>query len=248
MAHPTDSDNVSAASETTESFDPDRPADDASTGEVDAEGGPTDAEGGPTDAAAVEPPAGDSLAKMLDLALSSDPFHSAHLDTVAHDLMQQLAPQDAAEQMLVTQMIATFTRSMFLSRHANRQKKSQWFALYSGECDRAMNLYRKQMQTLAEYRRPRRTIFNAIRTANIAGQQVVLNDVATAHNPADPPAPETRPCPHSTNAESIPANGVTACHPSASPSLNRRFKKPSPGHRAPAPARPPASRPSAETT
>ena len=116
----------------------------------------------------------DPLEKLLDVALSSDPFHSADLVPIAHQLLQQLAPQDPAEQMLVTQMIATFTRSMFLTRHANRQKNARWFALYSGECDRAMNLYRKQMAALADYRRPRRTVFNAIRTANIAGQQVVM--------------------------------------------------------------------------
>jgi hypothetical protein len=77
--------------------------------------------------------------------------------------------------MLVAQMVATFSRSMFLSHQANRQKHPKWFALYSVECDRTMNLYRKQMQSLAEYRRPRRRTFTAIRTANIAGQQVVMS-------------------------------------------------------------------------
>ena len=43
-----------------------------------------------------------------------------------------------------------------------------------------MNLYRKQMQSLAEYRRPRRRTFTAIRTANIAGQQVVLSGAVPA--------------------------------------------------------------------
>jgi hypothetical protein len=123
--------------------------------------------------------AGDSLRVLLDLALESDAHSAARFGPVARDMLRRLAPRDSAETMLITQMIATFSRSMFLSRHANRQKNPKWFALYSEECDRTMNLYRKQMQTLADYRGPRRRSFTAIRTANIAGQQVVVSRSAT---------------------------------------------------------------------
>jgi len=125
----------------------------------------------------------DPLQSLLDLAVDPDPKFSRGIDALARELLVQLDPQDAAEKMLVTQMIATFGRSMFLSRFANRQKHPKWFGLVSAECGRAMNLYRKQMQSLAEYRRPRRTVFTAIRNANIAGQQVVVTGGAT---PIDP--------------------------------------------------------------
>src|SRR5271156_1654314 len=117
----------------------------------------------------------DPLQVLLDLALEADSRSSARIGPLARELLAQLGPRDSAEKMLITQMIATFSRSMFLSRHANRQKHPKWFALYSAECDRTMNLYRKQMQALADYRRPRRRTFTAIRTANIAGQQVVVS-------------------------------------------------------------------------
>jgi hypothetical protein len=126
--------------------------------------------------------AGDSLRILLDLALESDLHSSARFGPVAREMLRRLAPRDSAETMLVVQMIATFSRSMFLSRHANKQKNPKWFALYSEECDRTMNLYRKQMQSLADYRGPRRRSFTAIRTANIAGQQVVVSGSATGRS------------------------------------------------------------------
>ena len=118
--------------------------------------------------------AGDALGVLLDLVLESDAHSAARFGPVAREMLKRLAPRDSAETMLITQMIATFSRSMFLSRHASKQKNPKWFALYSEECDRTMNLYRKQMQTLADYRGPRRRSFTAIRTANIAEQQVVV--------------------------------------------------------------------------
>jgi len=116
----------------------------------------------------------DPLAVLVELALEADSNAATRIGPIARELMTQLGPRDAVETMLVAQMIATFSRSMFLSRHANKQKHPKWFALYSEECDRTMNLYRKQMQALAEYRQPRRRTFTAIRTANFAEQQVVV--------------------------------------------------------------------------
>ena len=122
----------------------------------------------------------DPLSVLVDLALEADSNAAARIGPIARELVRQLGPRDPVETMLVTQMIATFSRSMFLSRHANKQKNPKWFALYSEECDRTMNLYRKQMQALAEYRQPRRRSFTAIRTANFAGQQVVVSGSMSA--------------------------------------------------------------------
>jgi hypothetical protein len=121
------------------------------------------------------PPAvADPLQRMLDLALNPGSKISDRVAPLARDLLLEFDPQDPAEKMLVIQMIANFSRALFLSRNANSQKNTKWFTLYSAECNRTMHLYRKQLQSLADYRRPRRTTFTAIRTANIAGQQVVM--------------------------------------------------------------------------
>jgi hypothetical protein len=117
-----------------------------------------------------------SLEVLLVLGLPDDTKLSARIRPLARELLMQLDPQDVAERMLAVQMIASFSRSMFLSRNANRQKNARWFKLYSGECDRAMTLFRQQMQTFTDLRRPRRTTFNAIRNANIAGQQIVITE------------------------------------------------------------------------
>jgi hypothetical protein len=116
------------------------------------------------------------LDALLNLGLPEDTKLAARIRPLARDLLQQLDPHDPAERMLAVQMIATFTRSMFLTRNANLQKHPRWFALYSAECHRAMTLFRHQMQFFTDLRRPRRTTFNAIRQANIAAQQIVVTD------------------------------------------------------------------------
>src|SRR5580658_7713782 len=73
----------------------------------------------------------DPLQVLLDLALESDSHSAERIGPVAREMLRRLDPQNPVETMLVTQMIATFSRSMFLSRHANKQKHPKWFALYS---------------------------------------------------------------------------------------------------------------------
>src|SRR5579862_6120755 len=69
----------------------------------------------------------DPLAVLIDLALESDSHSAARIGPIAREMIRRLDPRDSAEMMLVTQMIATFSRSMFLSRHANKQKHPKWF-------------------------------------------------------------------------------------------------------------------------
>jgi hypothetical protein len=135
----------------------------------------------PAAAGPAAPPSLDRLIKLLESSQSLDPKLTAELAPLSQDLLMEIDPRDATERMLTAQIIATFGRAMFLARHANHQKNMKWFSLYSRECDRAMKLYRLQMQTLTDYRRPRRTSFTTIRNANIAAQQVI--------NPL--PAPES---------------------------------------------------------
>jgi hypothetical protein len=143
-----------------------------------------------------------AIQPLLDLGLPKDSKLTSQIRPLARDLLIELNPQDAIERMLAVQMIAAFSRSMFLSRHANNQTHFKWFSLYSGECDRAMTLFRRQLQTLQDLRRPRRS-FTAIRQANIAGQQIVITDPASAPSSdeksiqatqASLPPKQSRPC------------------------------------------------------
>jgi hypothetical protein len=118
------------------------------------------------------------IESLLDLAVPDDSRLSEKIRPMAREVLIQIDPRDASERMLAVQMIAAFSRSMFLARYANLQKNAKWFSLYSGECNRAMATFRGQLQTLTDLRRPRRTTFNAIRQANFADQQIVVTDPA----------------------------------------------------------------------
>jgi hypothetical protein len=59
---------------------------------------------------------------------------------------------------------------------ANNQERRANVQVVHDACDRAANTFRRQMLTLAEYRRPAQPgSFLAIRQANVANQQVVQN-------------------------------------------------------------------------
>jgi hypothetical protein len=146
-----------------------------------------------TSAAVADDVIAQSLEPLLELGLPKDSKLTDKIRPLARELLIELSPQDAAERMLAVQMIASFSRSMFLSRNANLQKHPKWFSLYSAECSRAMTLFRRQVQTFTDLRRPRRTTFNAIRQANIANQQIVVNDQAST------PAPQPLESQPSTN-------------------------------------------------
>jgi hypothetical protein len=165
-----------------------------------------------------------SLESLLALGLPEDTKLTARIRPLARELLIQLDPQDAAERMLAVQMIAAFTRSMFLSRNANHQKHPKWFKLYSGDCDRAMTLFRRQMQTFTDLRRLRRTTFNAIRQANIAAQQIVVTDCPTPDSHAQP-------------LQTKKNENIASANPAAPPCAPIA-KRPAPAHIAPAPARP----------
>jgi hypothetical protein len=195
-------------------------------------------------------PPGDPFLDLIAAALGPlpgdpDPSWAARIAPLARDLYAQVAPRDPAEQMLAAQMVATFARSMFLARHANRQRHPKWFSLYSAECDRATDLYRRQMRALDEHRAPRRATFTAIRTANIAGQQVVVTPSPTPPPPGGPPLLNMKAeCPSPPIPS--PSDATTSPEPAAPPSAPPS-KKPSRGSAAPAPAPTPASSPPART-
>jgi hypothetical protein len=111
-----------------------------------------------------------SLFEGLDLGQSSVAY--------AEDLLERMAPRDPAEEMLITQMLMAQVRTLHLTSLANQQTELDSLRVVNEYADRASNTYRRLMLALAEYRRPARAgdSFTAIAQANIAGQQLVVNE------------------------------------------------------------------------
>ena len=95
----------------------------------------------------------------------------------ARDTLERMAPRDPMEEMLIAQALAAHARVMHLTSLANSQERLESIRTVHEYADRATNTYRRLMLALAEYRKPPRAgdSFTAIRQANIAGQQVVMN-------------------------------------------------------------------------
>ena len=96
----------------------------------------------------------------------------------AADLFNRLAPRDPFEEMLIIQAIVTHARALHLNHLATRQDRPTTLRTVNEYADRASNTYRRLMLAFAEYRRPPRppANFTAIGQANLAQQQVVVNN------------------------------------------------------------------------
>lgn len=91
-------------------------------------------------------------------------------------IRESVQPRDALEEMLLVQMAWTHARLARLSAIATDQEQRANVQIVHDACDRAANTFRRQMLTLAEYRRPPQPgNFVAIKQANLANQQVVQN-------------------------------------------------------------------------
>lgn len=102
-------------------------------------------------------------------------------------LIEKMAPRDPLEEMLVVQALMAHLRAMHLSDLSWRQTGTENLKAVNEHADRASNTFRRLMLALGEYRRPPRAgdSFTAIRQANIAGQQIVMNAETPARNPAN---------------------------------------------------------------
>ena len=111
----------------------------------------------------------DSFARSLRqmMGRQSPPLADLHAEGMRQ--LARMQPRDAIEELLMSQMLMTHARVVFLNRFANKQTKSIWSDLFHSAADRAANTYRRQMESLAKYRRPRprRTTITSIRTAHI---------------------------------------------------------------------------------
>lgn len=97
-------------------------------------------------------------------------------ETFIASIRESVQPRDAIEEMLVVQMAWTHARLARLSSIANNQEQRRNVLIVHDACDRTANTFRRQMLTLADYRRPAQpNNFMAIRQANVANQQVVQN-------------------------------------------------------------------------
>jgi len=93
------------------------------------------------------------------------------------DTLAALQPRDAAEAMLIEQMTLTHARIVTLSAESLLQQSESWRQLMSEEYERSSNLFRRQMLALHEYRQPPKRTFVAVHHANIAGQQIVQQQI-----------------------------------------------------------------------
>ncbi len=115
---------------------------------------------------------------QLKAVVGDDPVLLASAVSYVLDLLGEFKARDPVERMLVSQMIQTHARAMYLNAFATQQTNLKWATMMHEAADRAANTFRRQMLALAEYRRPPRPArqFTAIGQANIASQQVVQNN------------------------------------------------------------------------
>lgn len=95
----------------------------------------------------------------------------------AQDAITRMVPRDAAEEMLIAQMLFAHSRAMRLTELANKESDLEKIRILNEYADRASNTYRRLMLSLTQYRCPLRAgdSFTVVKQANIAGQQVIQN-------------------------------------------------------------------------
>ena len=95
--------------------------------------------------------------------------------TYARDVISRMAPRDAAEEMLVAQLLFAHARVLRLTEMTQDATSVELIRVIHEYADRARNTYRRLMLALADYRRPfwAGDTIAVVHQANIANQQVV---------------------------------------------------------------------------
>lgn len=98
----------------------------------------------------------------------------------AGDFLRMMKPRDAMEELLLSQVLWTHGRIALLTNAMAYKRDVDDLARLGEMIERASNTFRRQMLTLAEYRRPAavRGPVTSIEQANIAGQQIIMNQGA----------------------------------------------------------------------
>jgi len=106
-----------------------------------------------------------------------------------------MQPRDAMEELLISQMLVTHSRILWLGHNARSQAHPRWAELMHVAADRAANTFRRQMETLAKYRQPAkrrrgRASFTTIRTAHIHAKQILTQSQGPDLQPDRPESEE----------------------------------------------------------
>lgn len=98
----------------------------------------------------------------------------------AGDFIRSMKPRDAMEELLLSQVLWIHGRIASLTQRVATEEEMTEVERLNGMIERAHNTFRRQMLTLAEYRRPAavRGSGTSIKQANIAGQQIIMNQEA----------------------------------------------------------------------
>jgi hypothetical protein len=127
-----------------------------------------------------------TVCRMLDEMFGKREWDTSLLLYV-DELIERMQPGDPIEEMHVIQMALTHARVLRLSALATCATEPGEMETLHGYADKAANTFRRGMLALAEYRKPPRGSdrFTAIRQANIAGQQMVVNGPDAAAQPRE---------------------------------------------------------------
>jgi hypothetical protein len=97
---------------------------------------------------------------------------------IAHvaDVLEQMAPRDPLERMLIQQTLVTHARIATLSQEVGLQRDPEMYRIMSESLDRASNVFRRQMLAFQIYRGGQpQAPEKPMKQTNIAGQMVVQN-------------------------------------------------------------------------
>jgi|GEM_PF-3986962 len=85
---------------------------------------------------------------------STDTSSKTYLDEINGSiaLIDELAPRDAYESLLISQMVANYNAAMDLLGRARRTNYTESVGLYTSNANKLMNTYNRQMSTLQKYR------------------------------------------------------------------------------------------------
>lgn len=95
------------------------------------------------------------------------------------ELMKELAPKDATETLLCSQMVAIHTALVDVSWKLSSSKTMEQFSIYEKAANRLARTYSMQMETLNKHRRKgtQKVVVQHVNVEN--GGQAVVGDIST---------------------------------------------------------------------
>jgi hypothetical protein len=90
-------------------------------------------------------------------------------------MLREMGPRDPVEELLITQLLWTEARLAYLNHFSLQQNTMKNIRGFHDLTNDAIASLGKLVNSLVEYRRPRRRSFVTVRNANIARKQIVTN-------------------------------------------------------------------------